>query len=174
VNKVPVLVPEEEVSDAALLKRGLKRGDGAKVCKRGYGANDPENIAIVHMFEKDRMSFDAICNKLNADRIANGKAPTLTPNGCQTRFNRNAPILFSAEGREFIPLGMRQRGQRMDDIAPTNPTPKVAWDDELDLALVETVKEWESRKWEDVAALFKRKTGVEMDAGSCAHRHHII
>jgi hypothetical protein len=62
----------------------------------------------------------------------------------------------------------------MDDIAPTNPTPKVAWDDELDLALVETVKEWESRKWEDVAALFKRKTGVEMDAGSCAHRHHII
>ncbi|KAE9363682.1 hypothetical protein N431DRAFT_497489 [Stipitochalara longipes BDJ] len=174
VNKVPVLVPEDEVTDAALVKRGLKRGDGARVCKRGYGANDPENIAIVNMFEKDRMSFDAICNKLNADRIANGKAPTLTPNGCQTRFNRNAPILFSAEGRDFIPLGLRQRGQRMDDIAPTNPRPKVAWDDELDLALVETVKEWESRKWEDVATLFKRKTGVDMDAGSCAHRHHII
>lgn len=174
VNQQPVLVPEDEVTDAALLKRGLKRGDGAKICKRGYGANDPENIAIVNMFEKDRMSFEDICKKLNSDRIANGREPSLSANGVQTRYNRNAPVLFHAEGREFIPLGMRRRGQRMDDIEPSGPRPNAAWNDELDTALVLAVKEWESRKWEDVAVLFRRKTGVDMDAGACAHRHHII
>jgi hypothetical protein len=174
INKIPVLVPEDEVTDAALLKRGLNRGDGAKVCKRGYGANDPENIAIVNMFEKDRMSFEDICKKLNSDRVLNGRDPTLSANGCQNRYNRNAPILFSAEGREFIPLGARQRGQRMDDIPPTKPRGKAVWNDELDTALVLAVREWESRKWDDVAVLFKQKTGVDMDAGACANRHHII
>jgi hypothetical protein len=174
VNQMPVLVPEDEVTDAALLKRGLKRGNGAKVCKRGYGANDPENIAIVNMFEKDRMSFEAIMQKLNADRVENGKDPSLSANGVQTRYNRNAPILFSTEGKDFIPLGMRKRGQRMDDIYSSGPKAKVAWNDDLDTALVMAVKEWENRKWENVAALFRQRTGVDMDATACAHRHHII
>jgi hypothetical protein len=174
VNQMPVLIPEDEVTDAALLKRGLKRGNGAKVCKRGYGANDPENIAIVNMFEKDRMSFEAIMQKLNADRVENGKDPSLSANGVQTRYNRNAPILFSAEGKDFVPLGMRKRGQRMDDIYPSGPKAKVAWNDHLDTALVMAVKDWENRKWENVAALFRQRTGIDMDAAACAHRHHII
>ena len=62
----------------------------------------------------------------------------------------------------------------MDDIEPSSTKPKTAWNEELDVALVETVKEWELRKWQDISALFKLKTGVDMDAASCAHRHHII
>jgi hypothetical protein len=172
VNQEPVLVPEDEVTDAALLKRGLKRGNGAEVCKRGYGANDPENIAIVNMYETDRMSFDQIQRKLNADRVENGRDPSLTANGVQTRYNRNAPILFKAEGRDFVPIGQRKKGERMVDISPA-AGPK-AWTDDLDMALVKAVKEWESGKWENVAAIFREKTGVDMDASACAHRHHII
>jgi hypothetical protein len=62
----------------------------------------------------------------------------------------------------------------MDDIPPTKPRAKAVWNDELDTALVLAVREWESRKWDDVAVLFKQKTGVDMDAGACANRHHII
>lgn len=175
VNRKPPLVPEDEVTDAALLKRGLKRGDGAEVCKRGYGANDPENIAIVNMYEIDRMSFDQIYKKLNADRVENGKDPSLSANGVQTRYNRNAPILFQAEGREFVPLGQRKKGQRMDDISPSaGPNSRTPWTDELDVALVKAVKEWESGKWEKVAAIFREKTGVDMDAKACATRHRIL
>ncbi len=175
VNRKPGLVPEDEVTDAALLKRGLKRGDGADVCKRGYGANDPENIAIVNMYEIDRMSFDQISKKLNANRVENGRDPSLSANGVQNRYNRNAPILFQAEGREFVPLSQRKKGQRMDDITPSaGPNSRTPWTDELDVALVKAVKEWESGKWENVAAIFREKTGVDMDAKACALRHHII
>jgi hypothetical protein len=177
VNAKPVLVPEEEVTDAALLKRGLKRGEGDKVCKRGYGANDPENIAIVNMYEKDHMSFEQIKEKLNADRITIGRDPSLSANGCQNRYNRNAPVLFQAEGRRFIPIGQRERGQRMDDIEEINrlkPASQVAWNDQLDTALVLAVKEWESRKWGEVAEIFRQRTGVDMDPDSCAKRHYII
>jgi hypothetical protein len=48
---------------------GPKRGKEGKVCKRGCGASDPENIAIVNMYKKDGMSFEQIKNKLNADRV---------------------------------------------------------------------------------------------------------
>ena len=158
-----------------MLKRGLKRGDGAEVCKRGGGANDPENIAIINMYEIDRMSFEEIKKKLNADRVENGRDPSLTTSSVQTRYNRNAPILFQAEGIEFVPVGQRKRGQRMDDIsAPAGPNPRTPWTDDLDMALVKAVKEWESGKWENVAAIFREKTGVDMDASACALRHHII
>lgn len=153
----------------------MKRGDGAEVCKRGYGANDPENIAIVNMYEIDRMSFDHIYKKLNADRVENGRDPSLSANGVQTRYNRNAPILFQAEGREFVPLGQRKKGQRMDDISPpAGPNSRTPWTDELDVALVKAVKEWESGKWEKVAGIFREKTGVDMDAKACATRHRIL
>jgi hypothetical protein len=158
-----------------LFKRGLKRGDGAEVCKRGSGANDPENIAIINMYEIDRMSFEEIQKKLNADRVENGRDPSLTTSSVQTRYNRNAPIHFQAEGIDFVPVGQRKRGQRMDDIsAPDGPNLRTPWTDDLDMALVKAVKEWESGKWENVAAIFREKTGVDMDASACALRHHII
>lgn len=174
VNIEPILVPGDSVTDAALLKRGLTRGEGDKVCKRGYGANDPENIAIVNMYEKDRMRFEEIATKLNEDRIANGRDPSLSANACQTRYNRNAPILFRAEHRTFIPLGQRERGQRMDDIEERPEREKVAWNDQLDTALVMAVKEWESGKWPTVAEILRERTGIHMDPDSCAKRHYII
>jgi hypothetical protein len=171
INAPPVLVPQEQVTDAALLKRGLKRGKEAKVCKRGYGANDPENIAIVNMYEKDGMSFEQIKNKLNADRVKTGRNPSLSANGVHSRYNRTAPLLFGAEGKVFVPLSQRSgRGQPCGDI----PTGRPAWNDTLDTALVLVVKEWEKTKWENVAKMFQEHPGVDMEPEACAVRHHMI
>jgi hypothetical protein len=154
-----------------LLKRGLKRGKEDKVCKRGYGANDPENIAIVNMYEKDGMSFEEIKNKLNKDRIATGRTPSLSANGCHSRYNRTAPLLFNSEGKDFIPLSQRGgQGKRCEEIF----TGKPAWNETLDTQLVLAVKEWDTTKWQGVAQLFKERTGIDMEPESCAHRHRLI
>ena len=170
VNKQPPAVPQDEVSDAALLKRGLKRGQGDKVAKRGYGANDPENIAIVNMKEQDNLSFEQIANILNTKRVEAGKNPNLTVTGCNGRYNRTAPLLFAAQGQEFVPLSQRKghgkHGGSLQDQAVFN--------NDTDIELVNCVKEVDSRKWYSVASMFTERTGLPMNAKAAAIRFGVL
>lgn len=167
-NKVPDLVPQEEVSNAALLKRGLKRGRGPRVVKRGAGANDPENIAIVNMKENEGLTFTQIAEILNRRRIAEGRQPSLTQTGVNGRYNRTAPLLFAAEGKVFIPLSQRSRDN--DGMERFRPM----WNDELNLQLVMAVKEAETKKWEIVASIFEEKTGIKVDTKTAAKQYSIL
>jgi hypothetical protein len=170
VNKQPPAVPQDEVSDAALLKRGLKRGQGDKVAKRGYGANDPENIAIVNMKEQDGLSFEQIANILNERRVQAGKNPNLTITGCNGRYNRTAPLLFAAQGQEFTPLSQRKghgkHGASLLDQAVFN--------NDTDIELVNCVKEVDSQKWYSVASMFSQRTGLPMNAKAAAIRFGML
>ncbi|KAE8444523.1 hypothetical protein EG329_000507 [Mollisiaceae sp. DMI_Dod_QoI] len=168
LNQDPVMVNQNEVSDAALMKRNLKRGQGEKVCKRGYGANDPENIAIVNLKEQDGYSFRDIVEILNEKRIREGKQPTLSVCGVTSRYNRTAPLLFQANGMTFVPLSKRRGG------GAGNPNGKPVWNDDLDIALVNAVKSVEATKWQTVADLMMDKTGIPMDANSVALRHSML
>ncbi|PQE15374.1 hypothetical protein CJF31_00008883 [Rutstroemia sp. NJR-2017a BVV2] len=171
VNQQPVMTDQETVSDASLLKRGITRPPkGDKVCKRSYGANDPENIAIVNMKENMDLTFQEIVDVLNEKRVKAGKDPKLTICGVNGRYNRTAPIMFAAQGLHFVPLSERKKyrsghGKR---------TTKVVWNPEDDEALVETVKHVDTEKWTRVADTLNRELrgGRQVyDAESCAKRY---
>ncbi|KAH7384838.1 hypothetical protein BKA64DRAFT_646281 [Cadophora sp. MPI-SDFR-AT-0126] len=170
LNQDPPSIPQIAVSDAALLKRGLTRGAKEKVCKRGYGANDPENVNIVNMKE-DGMSFAEIVEVLNETRVANGRAPSLSVCGVTSRYNRTAPLLFAAEGKQFIPLSKRGKGQVLAD-GPLYEKP--VWNDQLDLVLAQVVKDVDKDKWNRVAMEYNRRTGKNISAQSAALRHTIL
>lgn len=170
VNQDPVLVPSANVSDAALLKRGIPRGKAEKICKRGYGANDPENIAIVNMHDGDMMLFPEIVDVLNAKRTEAGRDPSLTVCGATGRYNRTAPLLYTAEGKEFIPLSKRRKG----DPATRPLIGKPKWTAEMDKTLVLCAQEVVAEKWNRVAELFAARTGMPMDPQSAARRHTML
>ncbi|KAK2630577.1 hypothetical protein QTJ16_001397 [Diplocarpon rosae] len=174
-NQDPPSVFQEEVSDAALMKRGLTRGKEDKVCKRGYGANDPENIAIVNMKEKDGLSFSQIVEALNDDRVASGKAPSLSVCGVTSRYNRTAPLLFAAEGKQFIPLS--KRGKKGQSLADGPHEHRPVWSDGADILLVRAVQEDAKGRWVRIAAEFNRTRGVnmpEIDEFAAARRHTML
>jgi hypothetical protein len=174
VNQQPVMTDQDTVSDASLLKRGITRPPkGDKVCKRSYGANDPENIAIVNMKENTDWTFQEIADILNEQRVKAGKDPKLTVCGVNGRYNRTAPIMFAAQGLHFVPLSERKKhggghGTR---------TKKFAWKPEDDAVLVETVKNIDTEKWARVAdALNQELQGGRQvfDAESCAKRYAVL
>jgi hypothetical protein len=170
LNQDPVMVNQNQVSDASLKKRNLTRGEGDKLCKRGYGANDPENIQIVNLKETKGYTFSKIAEILNDQRIQAGNKPSMTACGVTSRYNRTAPLLFAAQGKDFVPLSKR-RGRR---DAHGNPTGKPAWTPDLDVLLVEKVKEFEESRWHTIAQLMQEVTGLPFDADSVARRHTML
>lgn len=166
VNKAPPKVPTDSISNATLLKRGLTRSKDSVMSKRSHGANDPENILIVNLKENEQYSWREIAEALNERRIQEGKPPRFTPNSVQNRYNRNAPILFAAEGRVFIPVSQRRRGN-------TTHGP-MKWDEASDTLLVKATKEVDSQRWTRVAELFNKHSAVEITAAEAAKRMEII
>ncbi|KAF7872338.1 hypothetical protein EAF04_003261 [Stromatinia cepivora] len=173
VNQQPVLVDQETVSDAHLKKRGLKRPPpGEKVGKRSYGANDPENVAIVNMKENEGKTFAEIAESLNAKRVSAGLKPGLTICGVNGRYNRTAPILFATQGLKFVPLSERRKAGGAAKHGSS--TSKAGWTAEAEDRLVDIVKQVEAEKWSNVA----RKLNLELyngqavhDATACAKRY---
>lgn len=155
LNQDPPLVDQEEVPDSYLKKRNIPRGQGEKVCKRGYGANDPENIAIVNMKEAG-MSFKNIADELNQERIKDGRKPTLTICSVTSRYNRNAPLMFATLGKTFVPMSERRRGRVNEHGEPTGD---ISWDKDLDDELINCHREFEASRWNTIASLMREKTG---------------
>lgn len=108
VNADPPMTRAQEIKSASLVKRGLKKGQEDKVCVRGYGANDPENIAIVNMKEKEGLHFAEIQRRLNEQRTREGRKNNMSFCSVASRYNRTAPLIFASEGRHFVPLSQRR------------------------------------------------------------------
>jgi hypothetical protein len=160
-NKRPPKVSGKNVSDATLMKRGLSRGYEEDLCKRAQGANDPENIHIVDWAENEGMRWGEIAQRLNEERLKMGLQPTFTPNAVHARFNRNAPILYEAEGKVFVPLNKR------DGTEGT----RTLWNKDLDRVLVECIKEYDSERWPTVADMFNDRTQTSITAKTAASRY---
>ncbi|KAF7956774.1 hypothetical protein EAE96_004101 [Botrytis aclada] len=173
VNQQPVLVDQETVSDAHLKKRGLTRPPpGGKVGKRSYGANDPENIAIVNMKENQGMSFAEIAEHLNSEREKQGKKPDLSVCGVNGRYNRTAPILFATQGLKFVPLSERKKAKGAAAHGKSNN--KAGWTVEAENKLVDIVKQVDAEKWGNVAHLLNMELyngRAVYDATTCARRY---
>lgn len=144
---------------------------GRKKTKRSYGANDPENLAIVNMRDNDNMSFDAIASYLNSERTKDGKIPNLTISGVNGRYNRTAPLICAAEGREFVSAAQRRKG-----IVPGQSQNELGdvWNEQLDLELVNRVKEYDSNKWNAIAATMEQITGEIFNPKQCATRYTML
>ncbi|CZR62276.1 uncharacterized protein PAC_12173 [Phialocephala subalpina] len=170
LNQDPVMVPQSTVSDATLKKRGLTRGQGDMVCKRGYGANDPENIAIINLYDTGGKSFPEIVQILNNERIAKGHKPSLTVCSVTSRYSRNAPLMYQANGMVFIPLSQRSKMPGQNGA----PTGTPIFDDRIDNMLLDIVAADEAGKWERVAVALELKSGQHMDAYSAAHRFAML
>lgn len=171
LSNVPVMVEQDEISDAYLKKRGIERpSSGKKVCKRGYGASDPENIRIVNLREFGDMNFEQIKNVLNKERIERGNDPKLTTTGVANRYGRTAPLLFAGQNIQWIPLNQR-RGKNM---AEAITAPKVNWTPERDMMLVNAVEQWKATKWEEVVKIFNRESGCNADVSAASSRYVLI
>jgi hypothetical protein len=176
VQAPPQMVDQDEVTDAALLKRNLARGQGKKICKRSYGANDPENIAIVNMKENQNLSFTEIAQILNDQRVEQGKNPSLSSCGVNSRYNRTAPLLYASQGRAFVPLSQRKGAGRHAHgrSIRTQFGTQFVWSQEADLELVKCVKEVDSARWPTVASLFEERTGMRVESSAAALRHSLL
>jgi hypothetical protein len=174
LNKDPTLIDQKDVSNASLLKRGLSRGNTAKVCKRGYGANDPENIRIVNLRENRQLSFPEIVEKLNSERIDSGRNPSLSVCGVTSRYNRTAPLLFASQGKQFIPLSQRRAMRNGSARVHGAPTGFIGWTDPLDEELVKAVQVVDARRWQMVADQFFEQTGLRFSPSDVSRRHAIL
>lgn len=170
INQMPPAVPQNEVSDAALLRRNLSRGSGEMVIKRGYGANDPENIQIVNLRE-DGHSFSEIKEILNDVRVEKGKIANLSVDAVTSRYNRTAPLFFQAQGIQFVPLN-----QRPHNRAPNNGrhTGRPAWTQALDLKMVQLVQAYDYDKWTTVSDNLFRESGIRFEPRSIAQRYALL
>jgi hypothetical protein len=163
-NKAPKLSYTEEITDASLAKRGLTRSGSKQMSKRASGANDPENITIVNLVENKGWKWPAISAFLNEQRVKSGRHPNFTPNSCHNRYNRNAPLLFAAEGKDWVPIKERSGAIKF----------KANWNNELDNLLVQCTKEVDSEKWAMVAERFNQRTNLDIDATAAAYRYSLI
>ncbi|KAG9230626.1 hypothetical protein BJ875DRAFT_471686 [Amylocarpus encephaloides] len=117
------------------------------------------------MREQLGLDFAEIRLRLNKERIAKGKDPNLSNSGVANRYNRTAPVLFSASGMSFVPLN--ERGNM-------NGRQKVAWSDKNDNILVACVKEFEAKKWAEVAAMFNERSGQNADDECVSSRYTML
>jgi hypothetical protein len=124
------------------------------------------------MRDNDGMSFDDIASFLNAKRTEAGRVPSLTISGVNGRYNRTAPLLCAAQGREFISASQRRRGIMAPVLGGCDNGS--IWGDELDLELVKSVKEYDANKWNAVAAMIEDNTGAVFDARQCAIRFSML
>jgi hypothetical protein len=201
VNKMPQFVPADTVSDAALLKRGLQRSGEARVASRAVGATDPDNIMIISMFDNDKLTWTEIAQRMNQQRIMKGAKPNFTANSCHNRYNRNAPILYATDGREWVPVNKRRNyrkgihmGYAAEETDPEvegrssdkgDPSPfaeyndnmevdQFTWDAQCDLALVQAKKRIDAQLWPSVAKLFHETTGLKISPTIAANRFALI
>lgn len=155
-----------EISDASLKKRGLTRSSAPKMAKRAHGCNDPENVLIINMAENQGLRWGQIADFLNAARISTGRSPSLSANAVHNRYIRNAPLLYAAEGKPYIPLSKRD---------PNDHTRlKMVWNPDLDAALLEASQEIENRKWQAIADAFNGATGSNIDGKAAAFRFELL
>lgn len=164
---------EEPMTAASLMKRDIVGTDGKKTTKRAYGANDPENLAIVNMRDSQGMSFEKIARELNARRTEAGKVPSLTISGVNGRYNRTAPLICAAEGREFVSASARRRGINHGGKTGIARGEEV-WTEDLDRELVKLAKEYDARKWIEVSRLLEEKIGYEFEPAQCATRYSLL
>jgi hypothetical protein len=172
VNKYPTVVNHDAVTDAALMKRKLKRGKGDKTCSRAYGANDPENILIVNMRDVQKLTFRKIADHLNAERIKNGKDGNLNDSSVNSRYNRTAPIIYAARGQEFVPLSKRAKDWIHGE--PMRSEPKIEWRNDVDVELVQLYEDYEKARWTSIATAMQSKFGMPFTETIVAKRYKTI
>jgi hypothetical protein len=165
MNKCPKDYP---VSDEWLLSHGLTRSQHAKA-RRATGPNDPENVLICNL-RQEKLSWKAISNELNEQRVKDGKKPTYTANCVQNRFNRNAPILFAAAGIPFIPTSEQNRLRKQGFRVDTERENGIRWTPDLDKELIKSCQFVDSQRWARVAQKFGDSTNVKITAMEAAKR----
>jgi len=167
-NRDPIMVPVSEVSNASMIKRGTKPTSTGHVAKRAYGVTDPENLEIVRMKEEELLTFKEIAKRLNAERVRKGHAAGLTACGVTSRYARCAPVIFAANGIEFVALS--ERGGR-NKPNPIKRDSRVAWDPKMLEELARIEKEFMATKWDVVASRFNDSMNTNITADEAATRH---
>lgn len=71
--------------------------------KRLNGKYDPENQEIMRLRQEEDLDFQAIADRLNAERKKNGVRDDLTDNAVYSRYTRNAPLIAQMRNEKFVP-----------------------------------------------------------------------
>ena len=162
-------------SKASLMKRSQSTAFGAVPRGNSLAEKDPENIEIKRLRQEERMSWVAIAEHLNKQRIGQGKHPRFTDNAVYSRYTRNAKRIAASNGEVWqSDDDMAQRAKKSIRGGATKEqatTTVTGFDPAEDVLLVEAYDEIVQSLWVLVSQRIAQKGGKIHDPAMCARRY---
>lgn len=136
--------------------------------RRSPVEQDPENHEIKRLRMEERLSWTAIAQILNDERIKHGGEPTHTEASVYSRFVRNGPRIAQMQGETLNP---KEWMHLKDDKVAKDGGKKTKWDEQDKIFLVEAFGEVQQGFWEMVAQGLEEKSGKKFEAKDCAEMY---
>lgn len=137
--------------------------------RRNPVEQDPENHEIKRLRMEERLTWNAIAQILNDERIKHGGEPTHTDASVYSRFVRNGPRIAQMQGETLNP---KEWMHLKDDKSSRDAGgKKIKWDEQDKIFLVESFGEVQQGFWDMVAQGLEEKSGKKFDAKDCAEMY---
>lgn len=168
--------PTHKMNEAQALKAMLPAASStipylskASRPRRNPVEQDPENHEIKRLRMEERLSWSAIAQILNDERIKHGGEPTHTDASVYSRFVRNGPRIAQMQGETLNP----KEWMHLKDEKNCKDTggKKTKWDEQDKIFLVEAFGEVQQGFWEMVAQGLEEKSGKKFEAKDCAEMY---
>ncbi|QDS71078.1 hypothetical protein FKW77_008944 [Venturia effusa] len=137
--------------------------------RRNPVEQDPENHEIKRLRMEERLSWSAIAQMLNDERIKHGGEPTHTDASVYSRFVRNGPRIAQMQGETLNPKEWMHL--KDDKAAKDGGGKKTKWEEQDKIFLVEAFGEVQQGFWEMVALGLEEKSGKKFEAKDCAEMY---
>lgn len=158
-------------SEAAKLKRKFSAAmaHNPSSALKVSAEQDPENHEIKRLRERG-LKWGDIANRLNKQRVAAGKLPSLTDSAVYSRYVRNAPRIAAAKSQAWDNKHAGPPSSKKGEQTAAN----VGFDETEDRRLVEAYTEIAGETWELVSERILAKGGKRHDPEVCARRYQAI
>jgi hypothetical protein len=142
---------------------------GKQAPRRRVPEQDPENHEIKRLRMEERLSWSAIAQILNTERIKHGGEPTHTDASVYSRFVRNGPRIAQMQGETLNPKEWMHLKDEKNSREVTGR--RMRWEEQDKVCLVEAFGEVQQRFWEMVANSLEEKSGKKFEAKECAEMY---
>jgi hypothetical protein len=141
------------------------------VRRRNPVEQDPENHEIKRLRQEERLSWNAIANILNVERIKHGGEPTHTDASVYSRFVRNGPRIAQMQGETLNPKEWMHLKDEKAAKEGSGGRRRTKWEEQDKVFLVEAFGEVQQGFWEMVAQALEEKSGKKFEAKECAEMY---
>jgi hypothetical protein len=136
--------------------------------RRRIPEQDPENYEIKRLRVEDRLSWSAIAQHLNSERVKQGRQPTHTDASVYSRFVRNGPRIAQMQGETLNPKEWMHLKDEKKRLAPKALRAK--WTSQDEVFLVQAYADAQASFWGMVSEFLEERSGKKVSAEECAGR----